>query len=188
MLSWIKKIFARTRTCHPDAAAIPAPQAELSPDPLIVPKGQDAECKPVWSVVANVVLERSHGPGGIEKRSGTKHFAPGAKVYVIAFYWGMGGDSLTVIGRHRKSKRFICIDMRAKDLANWRVEMVYSPYVIRQVHERGELRKVWVQAESKWVKGADTKYALRRAGEIVAQYIREGGKTQPYVTRTPPAE
>ena len=55
-------------------------------------------------MVANVVHERPYGPEGAEIRRGTKHFAPGAKVYVFSFFWGMGGEQVTVIGRHRKSK------------------------------------------------------------------------------------
>nr|GFD56498.1 hypothetical protein [Tanacetum cinerariifolium] len=36
-----------------------------------------------WTAVANIVRERPYGPGGAEIRLGTKHFAPGAKVYII---------------------------------------------------------------------------------------------------------
>ena len=47
----------------------------------------------------------------------------------------MGGESVKVIGRHRKSHRFICLTMAAKHLANWRAELVYSPYVWRSRFE-----------------------------------------------------
>jgi hypothetical protein len=178
MLAWIKGLFRR-----PTVAVAPAGRRGV---PLATPPPREAgDVTPVWSVVANVLHKRPYGPGGVEKRSGTKHFAPGAKVFVIAFYWGMGAESVTVIGRHRKSHRYICIDMRAVHLANWRAELVHSPWVIRHVHERGELKRVWVGAEKRWVEGADTEYARRRADEIAAGYLARGAATQPFTTRPP---
>jgi hypothetical protein len=112
----------------------PLPESPLTidSDPVGDPNG------PVWCVVANVVLERSYGPGGAESRRGTKHFAPGAKVYVFHFFWGMGGEHVTVVARHRKSKWYITITMQSVHLANWRAELVYSPHVIEQILKYGE--------------------------------------------------
>jgi hypothetical protein len=128
--------------------------------------------EPMWCVAANVVLERTYGPGGLERRSGYKHFAPGAKVYVYDIFGGMW-ERVTVIGRHRKSFRFICLSMAIKHLTNWRAELVYSPYVIRQIRtkflERGEL----------WMDGSEG-----RAEEIAADFAAHG-KRQPFVTRQP---
>jgi hypothetical protein len=45
---------------------------------------------PVWCPVANVVRERTYGPGGKEIRRGSKHFAPGAKLYCYPSQWGDG--------------------------------------------------------------------------------------------------
>lgn len=95
------------------------------------------EVQSAWCIAANVVNERPYGEGGLEMRSGTKHFAPGAKVYVISFFWGMAGETLTVVGRHRKSHRFITLSMRSKYLVNWRVELVYSPRVIKEIVNYG---------------------------------------------------
>ena len=147
----------------------------------------DEKSKPVWCVVANVLFQRPYGPGGLETRPGTKHFVGGSKVYVVLFYWGMGAESVTVIGRHRKSKRYICIDMASKDLANWRVELVYSPYVIRQVWERG-VTKFWVPGEKKWIVGPDTEYAKREAEDNVLKFMQRASATQPYITRPPVVE
>ncbi len=83
-------------------------------------------------------MERAYGPGGAETRRGTRHFAPGAKVFVYAFFWGMAGESVTVMGRHRKSHRFIQLSMSAKHLANWRAELVYSPTVAKVIRENAE--------------------------------------------------
>ena len=95
----------------------------------------NAPLEPAWCVVANVVRERVYGPGGIERRSGTKHFAPGTKLYVCNFFWGVGGERITVIGRHRKSRRFIHVSMAAKHLTNWRAALVYSPFIAAQIRK-----------------------------------------------------
>jgi hypothetical protein len=128
--------------------------------------------------VANVVLERGYGPGGVEKRRGTRHFAPGAKVFVYDFFWGTGGDNVTVMGRHRKSHRFIQLSMQAKHLANWRAELVYSPAVAKVIRESAEFGSV----------DAGSDRARHRAEEIAAAYIKRGAPSQPYVTRPPTAK
>ena len=87
---------------------------------------------PVWCVVANVIQDRPSGPGGVVIHRGTKHFAPGAKVHVVDFYWGTAGERVTVVGRHRKSRRYITLTMQSSHLANWRAELTYSPHVIRE--------------------------------------------------------
>jgi len=37
---------------------------------------------PIWCPVAHMVAERPYGPGGGETKRGSRHFAPGAKLYV----------------------------------------------------------------------------------------------------------
>ncbi|MDB5292742.1 MAG: hypothetical protein JWL69_3983 [Phycisphaerales bacterium] len=144
----------------------------------IAAKSVGGDNVPVWCVAANVVMEHSYGPGGAETRRGTKHFAPGAKVFVYDFYWGMGGERVSVIGRHRKSKRFIRLTMPSDRLANWRAELVYSPYVAKQIRESGEFGKFPPGSED----------ARRRAEEIAAGYIARGAKSQPFITRPPKNE
>lgn len=133
--------------------------------------------EPVWCVVANVVMERAYGPGGAERRSGTKHFAPGARVYVVGFYWGTGGESVTVVGRHRKSHRFITLDMRSRHLANWRAELVYSPYVIERVREHGAFSSSDPSGEE----------ARLEAERIARSYMERGPPSPPFVARPPTA-
>ncbi len=67
---------------------------------------------PIWTVVANIVRERSYGPGGKELKIGTKHFHPNTKVYVIDWYAGTC-EKIIVIGQARKSRRFIKIVIKA---------------------------------------------------------------------------
>ena len=131
-----------------------------------------------WCVAANVVMECAYGPGGLEKRRGTKHFAPGAKVYVYDFFWGVAGERVTVMGRHRGSHRFIQLSMRAKHLANWRAELVYSPTVAKVIRENAVFGSL----------DAGSDRARRRAEEIAARYMKDGAPSQPYVTRPPTAE
>ena len=128
---------------------------------------------PVWCVVANVLAVRAFGPGGAEKRSGTKQFAPGAKVYVFDFFWGMGGDDVTVIGRQRRTKRYITLVMRAEHLPNWRTELVYSPHAIKQILEYGEF--------SRYAPGS--RESKVRAEEIAESYRQDGAATQSFNSR-----
>lgn len=86
---------------------------------------------PVWCVVANVADTRPYGEGGREARRGTKHFPPGAKLYCFPPLWGDGFANVQVVGRHRGSHRYATMIVQARWLTNWRVELAYSPTVIR---------------------------------------------------------
>ena len=139
-----RSLFGRFRSltrrdrAGPDPA--PAP-AHASPPPA---RGEDPdaglEATPVWSMVANVVDERPYGPSGAERRQDLKVFAPGAKVYVVGGFAGLGYETVSVIGRGRKASRFVTANVRAEHLTNWRVELVYSPAVLRRIGEGGSQR------------------------------------------------
>jgi hypothetical protein len=75
-----------------------------------------------------MVRERPYGPGGVETKRGSRHFAPGAKLYVHR-YIGFK-DQVEVVGRHRASHRYVNMIVSASWLTNWRAELVYSPRVI----------------------------------------------------------
>ena len=92
-----------------------------------------ASKNPIWCIVANVVAERSYGPGGIETRRGTTHFAAGAKVYFRPGDWSDGTDKPVVIRRHRNSHRYVTMVISSEWLTNWRVELIYSPHVIKEL-------------------------------------------------------
>jgi hypothetical protein len=94
---------------------------------------EQSEIHPFWCVASSIVEERVYGPSGSWKSKGTKHFLPGAKVYIVSSYGGMGSETVTVVGRHRRSHRYITIDLAITCLTNLRVELVYSPYVIKQI-------------------------------------------------------
>ena len=88
---------------------------------------------PVWCPVANMIRERPYGPGGREMRRGSKHFAPGAKLYCYPALWGDGYEQIQVLGRHRASHRYVKMIVSEKWLVNWRAELVYSPHLIREL-------------------------------------------------------
>src|SRR4051794_22118660 len=62
---------------------------------------------PVWCPVANMTRERPYGPGSQITKRGSRHFAPGTKLY---FSYEMGhkrDPQLFVVGRHRGSHRYV---------------------------------------------------------------------------------
>jgi hypothetical protein len=88
-----------------------------------------------WCVVANVAVETFQGEGGLEVRQGLKHFAPGAKVWVLPPQWGDGGESVFVIGHHRGrgQGRLARMVVGRHHLSDFRVRGVYSPAVHREL-------------------------------------------------------
>lgn len=89
-----------------------------------------------WSVIANVKPEAF----GRATSPGTKHFVAGTKVWAVDWYWGMGGERLRVIGRHRGSSQLILLTMRTDYLTNWRAKVTYHPHVVRLLREHRATR------------------------------------------------
>ncbi|GAA4506327.1 hypothetical protein GCM10023172_35460 [Hymenobacter ginsengisoli] len=77
------------------------------------------------AAVANSIPERPYGPGGTETRYGTKHFAPGAKVYIIDWYAGTC-ERIIVVCQQRKSKQFITLVIDVKLAENLRATQFTS--------------------------------------------------------------
>ena len=95
---------------------------------------EQSNIEPVWLITANVVQERAYGEGGAEKRIGTKHFRGNAKVYIIDAYWGVC-ETVTVIGHHRASGRYVKMDLPLRHLNNLRLSLCYSPKAIDIANE-----------------------------------------------------
>jgi hypothetical protein len=92
-----------------------------------------------WCLVGNIVEERPYGEGGKETKRGTKHFAPGAKVYCLTTEWGdLCCENLLAISRHRKSGRLITISIRTDWVTNWRAKLVYHTEVLRRIDEANQ--------------------------------------------------
>ena len=100
----------------------------------IAPINSKAALESYWTAVGNIVRERPYGPGGTETRLGTKHFAPGAKVYIIAWYAGMC-RRIIVVGLHRKSKRLITLAIDVRLVENLRPKVCYDPVAIAKMKE-----------------------------------------------------
>ena len=101
------------------------------------PQDKTTHLQPVWCVVAIVVAERPFGPGGAERRSGTKHFRPGAKLYIFDAFTGMC-DSVVAIGHHRSSNRFCKLVVDIHHVERFRTQLAYSPTVLRLATEHFE--------------------------------------------------
>lgn len=95
---------------------------------------ESAPTTELWAVVANVKGRCRTTSDGTVVHLGTKHFREGAKVYVIDAFWG-ACESVTVIGQHRKSRRWICLHMPARHLEDLRLKLVYSPAVLDLMRE-----------------------------------------------------
>lgn len=85
----------------------------------------------IWGLVANV---RKHPASWANlperKRTGTKHFAAGTRVYVYYNQWGDGMERVIVIGKRKGDHRYIRTIMEDAMLENHRLKKVYSPTII----------------------------------------------------------
>lgn len=88
-----------------------------------------------WCLVGNIVHERRYGEGGNQVRQGTRHFAPGTKVYCLPAQWGDGYEHIVVIGRHRGSHGWATMVIESAWVTNWRAQVVYEPAVLRRIQE-----------------------------------------------------
>jgi hypothetical protein len=115
MFDWIKNIFRKDIVDN------------INSDILDMPIGDQTNF--IWCLIGNIVDEH---PYGIEKeiKHGTKHFSPNTKVYCFPTLWGDGYEDIKVIGRRRKTNKNICIIIPAKLITNWRLQKVYSPFVL----------------------------------------------------------
>ena len=84
---------------------------------------------PIWCVIANIMREAPHGPGGLANKVGTKHFKGGAKVYCVDAYWG-AYEHVIVIGRWRGAGRLVRAVVPARRMENFRAKLAYDPGVI----------------------------------------------------------
>ena len=88
-----------------------------------------------WCVIGKIRESTPFGEGRKETKIGSKHFKPGARVFIVDWYPGMC-TTVTVIGHHRKSNRLITIDLHVKYLTNLKSKVVYKPYVLERMEER----------------------------------------------------
>jgi hypothetical protein len=95
-----------------------------------VPVEEAGEQAPLgFCVVANVTGLTTHGEGGLVLQRGLRHFAPGAKVWVLPVQWGDGGENVIVVGHHRgtRGRGYARIVIKRRHLTGFRVAAIYSP-------------------------------------------------------------
>lgn len=87
-----------------------------------------------WCLIGNVVENHEYGEEK-EIKTGSKHFRPGAKVYIAPANWGDGYENVIVIGCPRHGKRYIEVVMRSELIRNFRAGKVYAPAVLKMMEE-----------------------------------------------------
>lgn len=97
----------------------------------------------IWCIVANIKREHPFGPGGEETKVGTPQFRGGTKVY-IAGCWPGPCTSVVCIGLHRHTRRFITCTVDVKRVENFRVRLVYHPYVRRLIESNP---RCWIRTK-----------------------------------------
>ena len=65
----------------------------------------DKDKKWRWCLVGIIVKDHAYGESK-EILIGTKHFQPGAKVYMAPANWGDGYENIVVIGCPRRTKHY----------------------------------------------------------------------------------
>ncbi len=87
----------------------------------------------IYCLVGNIIDEHAFGPDK-EIKYGTKHFAPGAKVFCFPYQWDPGNGTLLVIGKARKKYKLIKVVMQVRYIHNFRLKKVYDKEVIREMY------------------------------------------------------
>ena len=87
-----------------------------------------------WCLVGNIVKSHVYGESK-DVLIGTKHFQPGAKVYMAPANWGDGYEKIVVIGCPRRSRQYIEIIMKSDYIENFRLQKVYQPFLLKMMEE-----------------------------------------------------
>jgi len=96
----------------------------------------------VWCLVGNIIDEHFEGEEKI-LRKGTKHFRSGTKVYCFPPKGG-SFDKVKVLGKHRKSKRTICVVMPAEHIVDWQIQKVSQTYILKMM----QLKSGWTSSDA----------------------------------------
>ena len=146
MISWFNKLFGckklvnlkfgiKNDEYHEEVIRIEDLEKRLDElNNIYFPIKNPDEVESIWCLVGNAVDEHYYGEKR-EIRRGTKHFPPGAKLYCFPTKWGDGYENIIVIGRPRKTKRFITVVINSKLVTNWRIQRVYTPFIKAQMLE-----------------------------------------------------
>lgn len=101
----------------------------------------------VWALVGNIVEEHEYGPDH-EIRKGTKHFAPGTKVFLSKYGYDNG---IPVIGHPRHGKNYITVFVKYNQIENHRLQKVYKPEILKIMSKDQNLASFYDNTEtSRW--------------------------------------
>lgn len=116
-----------------------------------------------WCVAANVVIDK-------ETAASTKRFKPGAKVYFLdSSSWCVGSERVVVVGRvavvrnGQNLHEYITVTVPAKDLTNWRVDLVYSPRVVEELKKHSDFGKFEAMSPDAKLKAEQTALSFNQA-------------------------
>lgn len=116
-----------------------------------------------WCLVGNIVETHEFGEEHVIKY-GSKHFRPGAKVYINLVYGGMGHEKILVIGVPRHVKNYIEIVISRSLVCNFRVQRVYKPAVLKLMND-----SVW----DWWGNSDETREMLEECAEWMNEAAEE---------------
>ena len=86
----------------------------------------------VYCLVGNIIDKHEFGENK-EIRYGTKHFAPGTKVYCYPGNFGDGYERIYVVGKPRKTFKLIKVIMKTEYITNFRLKKVYDKRIIKDM-------------------------------------------------------
>ena len=112
-------------------------------DNISIPACEPDLPKWIWCLVANVAEYPRDDHFNVMKmlRRDTKHFTPGARVYVYPVQWGDGWERMVVVGKERGTHRYVRKVILGAMLEDFRLKKVYSPTIIS-----------WMCGERSWIK------------------------------------
>jgi hypothetical protein len=133
--------------------------------------------EPRWCLVGNVVAERLYGEDG-ELRRGAKLFPGGTKVYYRSAYWGMGAESVTVLGLSRRPRRWITATVASQLIENWRAQLIHAPRVLQELQDDDILDEGEARAKAEVmnrISASDGRRLLARAPQEWDRAARDAG-------------
>lgn len=86
----------------------------------------------LWCLAGNIVDSHEYGMEH-EIRHGTRHFPPGAKVYLLPVYPGMGLHKVSAIGIPRHKRGYIEVVIPIRYVNNFRLQKVFKPAVVQRM-------------------------------------------------------
>ena len=107
-------------------------ESMLEEDNVLKDSDIESEQEWCWCLVGNIVDAHEYGEQH-EIKHGTKHFAPGAKVFINMVYGGFGHEKILVIGVPRHQRNYIEVVIPRIYVENFRIQKVFKPAVLKRI-------------------------------------------------------